>query len=115
MADISGEKLVERIDFLLKQKGHNREILEGKRITKKQTISNWTSGKAPSVYTMYEIARFLGTSIDFLVTGDYPNLKNLKLSEKSLKLAWLAENLSDTGKDIALNQVEALQKVCPLV
>ena len=109
MGNISGKNLVERIDQLLKLNGYKgREVLIEKKITKSQTISNWVSGKAPSVYTMYEIANFLGTSIDFLITGEYFTLEKQEISTKSLKVALAAEKLSDEGKKIALTQVEAL-------
>jgi hypothetical protein len=50
------------------------------------------------------VAQVLGVSAEYLVTGKAPG----KLSEKGLKVALAAEQLSDEGKNVALTQVEGL-------
>jgi transcriptional regulator with XRE-family HTH domain len=111
MAEVSGQELVKRIDGLLKEKGHKgRNILYREGITKKATISNWFAGKAPSAYTLYEIARFLGVSLDYLLTGESPP----GLSPESMKVARAAERLSPEGRAVALNQIESLVTLFPL-
>jgi transcriptional regulator with XRE-family HTH domain len=111
MTEISGQELVKRIDDLLKEKGHKgRNVLYQEGITKKATISNWVAGKAPSAYTLYEIARFLGVPLDYLLTGKPPP----GLSPESMKAARAIERLSPEGRTVALNQIESLVALFPL-
>jgi transcriptional regulator with XRE-family HTH domain len=109
---ISGKELVERIDTLLKEKGYKgREILYN-GITKKATISNWVAGKAPSAYTLYEVARFLGVSLDFLLTGKSPIPG---LSPEAIEIARAADRLSPEGRIAALKVVRGMESEYPFV
>jgi hypothetical protein len=69
------------------------------------TLSRWRDqGKYPGVEKAVKMAEVVGRSVEYLVTGKDP----AGLSEKSLKIALAAEQLSDEGKNVALTQVEGL-------
>jgi len=69
------------------------------------TLSRWRDqGKYPSVEKVVKMAQAVNQSVEYLVTGKAPS----GLSEKSLKIAIAAEQLSDEGKNVALTQVEGL-------
>jgi len=75
------------------------------------TMSRWRDqGKYPSVEKVVKMAQAVGMSVEYLVTGKDP----AGLSEKSLRIALVAEKLSDDGKNVALTQVESLIKHFPL-
>jgi len=72
-----------------------------------KTIQNWTRNASPTTPRIDQgvlIAQVLGVSAEYLVTGKAPS----GLSERGLKIALLAEQLSDEGKDVALTQIEGL-------
>jgi transcriptional regulator with XRE-family HTH domain len=99
---ILGEDLVTRIAELIDQKGLKRVDLY--KITPSSSLTRWKNGQGPNAYTLYEISKFLGVSIDYLVTGKPP----AGLSEDILAIARAAERLSPEGRKVALHQVEAL-------
>jgi transcriptional regulator with XRE-family HTH domain len=66
--------IINRILLLLSKKGFKQidlaEHLKDKGVTK-QTITDWKKGKSSSYYPLIvDIAHFLGTSIDWLLTGE---------------------------------------------
>jgi transcriptional regulator with XRE-family HTH domain len=78
-----------------------------------KTIQNWTRSAAPTMPRIDQgvmVAQVLGVSAEYLVTGKAPG----GLSEKGLKVALAAEQLSDEGKSVALTQVEGLITHFPL-
>jgi transcriptional regulator with XRE-family HTH domain len=76
-----------------------------------QTLSQWIKkDRLPDVVDGQKIAKALGVTVEYLVTGRDPE----GLSEDSLKVALAAEQLSPEGRKIALTQVEALQEHFPL-
>jgi transcriptional regulator with XRE-family HTH domain len=99
---VLGEDLVRRISEIIDQKGLKRAELY--RITPSSSLTRWKKGEGPNAYTLYEISKFLGESIDYLVTG----LPPAGLPEDALAIARAAEQLSPEGRRVALHQVEAL-------
>jgi transcriptional regulator with XRE-family HTH domain len=78
-----------------------------------KTIQNWTRNASPTMPRIDQgvmVAQVLGVSAEYLVTGKAPG----GLSEKGLKVALAAEQLSDEGKNVALTQVEGLAVHFPL-
>ena len=72
-----------------------------------KTIQNWTRNISPTMPRIDQgviVAKVLGVSAEYLVTGD----SREGLSGMGLKIALAAEQLSDEGKRVALTQVEAL-------
>jgi transcriptional regulator with XRE-family HTH domain len=105
---ILGEDLVRRISELIDQKGLKRVDLY--KITPSSSLTRWKNGQGPNAYTLYEISKFLGDSIDYLVTGQPP----VGLSEDIFAIARAAEQLSPEGRKVALHQIEALAADFPL-
>ena len=69
------------------------------------TLSRWRKqGNYPSVEECVIIAKAVGRSVEYLVTGKAPE----GLSELSYKIALAAEKLSNEGKKVALTNVEGL-------
>jgi transcriptional regulator with XRE-family HTH domain len=69
------------------------------------TISRWRdSNKYPTADKAIKMAQAIGRSVEYLVTGNDPT----GLSEKSLKVAFIVEQLTDEGKEVALTQVKGL-------
>jgi transcriptional regulator with XRE-family HTH domain len=69
---VSGADLVARIGSQINEKGLKRTDLY--KIVPSGTLSNWKKkDQEPSAYTLYEISVFLGTSVDFLLTGKSPD------------------------------------------
>jgi hypothetical protein len=99
---VLGEDLVKRISDLIDQKGLKRTDLY--KITPSSSLTRWKNGQGPNAYTLYEVSKFLGESIDYLVTGKPP----AGLSEGTMAIARAAERLSPEGQKVALHQVEAL-------
>ena len=75
------------------------------------TISRWRDQKKyPSVEKVVKMAQAVDRSVEYLVTG--AEQKYSELSENSLKIAHMAEQLSE--KQVAITQVEALIAHFPL-
>jgi repressor LexA len=65
-----GEELVQRIGELIDQKGLKRTDLY--KIVPSGTLSNWKHGQEPRSYTICDTAKFLGTTVEYLVMGKPP-------------------------------------------
>jgi len=100
-----------RLDSELSRYGKNWRWLGKISSVPESTMSRWRDqGKYPSVEKVMKMAQAVGRSVEYLVTGKDP----AGLSEKSLKIALVAEQLSDEGKNVALTQVEGLIAHFPL-
>ena len=80
--------VIERVIFCLREKGYRQNdlatVLE-KRGVAKQTITDWKSGKSKSYYElMPDIACFLSTTTDYLLTGQEPHPPNVTAEEMEL-------------------------------
>lgn len=57
----------------MKQRGVTARALSKATSVPESTISDWTSGREPKLNdAVVRVARFLGVSVDFLVTGKEP-------------------------------------------
>ncbi|MCL2190558.1 MAG: helix-turn-helix domain containing protein [Treponema sp.] len=81
---------------------------------KKHTIDNYLSvrGRMPAADVAVRIARVLGVTVEYLVTGsDAPeNLYPMRLSLETRKTARVAEQLKPDYRKIALSLVTSLKK-----
>lgn len=80
-----------RIDTLLKSKKlTNKDLSEHLGLSSVQIYANWKQRKTvPSASEAVKIAEFLGTSVEFLVTGSDTTglaIENQKLKEKIQKI-----------------------------
>jgi hypothetical protein len=104
-------ELWERLDNELNRCGKNWRWLGVIASVPESTMSRWRDlNKYPSVEKVVKMAQAVGRSVEYLVTGKDP----VGLSEKSLKIAFIAEQLSDEGKSVALTQIEGLVAHFPL-
>jgi len=100
-----------RLENELKRNGKNWRWLGIVSSVPESTLSRWRDReKYPNVEKVVKMAQAVGRSVEYLVTGKDPT----GLSEKSLKIALAAEQLSDKGKKVALTQVEGLAAHFPL-
>lgn len=68
---ILGADLVARIGREIDKKSLKRTDLY--RIVPSGTLSNWKNKcQEPSAYTLYKVAQFVGSSVDYLLTGKNP-------------------------------------------
>ena len=104
-------ELWERLEKELGAIGENWRWLGKIASVPESTLSRWRDqGKYPSVEKVVKMAQAVGRPVEYLVTGKAPE----GLSEGSLNIALIAEQLSEEGKRIALTQVEALISHFPL-
>ena len=102
-----------RFNDFVARSGMTLDELSYKSGVSTKTIQNWTRNASPTMPRIDQgvlVARVLGVSAEYLVTGTAPG----GLSEKGLKIALAAEKLSDEGKNVALTQVEGLIAHFPL-
>jgi transcriptional regulator with XRE-family HTH domain len=102
-----------RLNDYIKQSRLTLDEISFKSGVSTKTIQNWTRNASPTMPRIDQgvmVAQVLGVSAEYLVTGKAPG----KLSEKSLKIALLTEQLSDEGKNVALTQVERLLAHFPI-
>ena len=81
---------------------------------KKHTIDNYLSirGRMPAADVAVRIARVLGVSVEYLITGNdtTENKGSLSLSAEVRHMARIAEKLNPDYKKIALSFIETLKK-----
>ena len=81
---------------------------------KKHTIDNYLSvrGRMPSADAAVRIARVLGVSVEYLVTGyeTTENKKIIHLSPEIRHMIYIAEKLKPDNRKIALSLIETLKK-----
>jgi transcriptional regulator with XRE-family HTH domain len=84
---------------------------------KKHTIDNYLSvrGRMPAADIAVRIARALGVSVEYLVTGDAPAeaANPPYFSPEVRRLARVAEQLSPEYRKLALSLIESLKKHDP--
>lgn len=81
-------ELQKRLVELRKERGLSQENLAEKLYVSRQTISNWETGKTyPDINSLLLIATYFDISLDYLVKGDLPTMKQA-LEQKLLK-KWL--------------------------
>jgi transcriptional regulator with XRE-family HTH domain len=102
-----------RLNDFIRRSGMTLDELSSKSGVSTKTIQNWTRNASPTMPRIDQgvmAALALGVSAEYLVTGKAQS----GLSEKGLKIALAAEQLSDEGKNVALTQIEGLVSHFPL-
>lgn len=70
--DMSNTEIVKRIDLILKEKNLKRQAIYDYAKIAYNTFPNWTKKddtKIPA-QVLYQIAKFLGVSMEYLLTGE---------------------------------------------
>jgi len=96
-----------RLNDFIRRSGMTLDEISIKSGVSTKTIQNWTRNASPTMPRIDQgvmVAQALGVSAEYLVTGKDP----VGLSERGLKIALVAEQLSDEGKSVALTQMESL-------
>lgn len=76
----------------------------------KTTVSNWRGGVIPKADTAVEIARVLGVSVEFLITGT--DTAEDGLSREAKSVAARISILPDSLKAIVMSTLEACERQC---
>ncbi|MBQ4014422.1 MAG: helix-turn-helix transcriptional regulator [Treponema sp.] len=83
------DSFVDRIDDLLKQNKQTRKDLVKAVGISDNAIAQWKfRGNTPSADTAVDIAKYLGTTVEYLVTGsvDAENVKTAALQDKLARI-----------------------------
>lgn len=101
---------VERIDDKLKDLRIGRkDLCEAVGITT-QSITDWSKkGTKPSVETILKIARFLDTSVEYIMSGE--SSMGTSITEKDYKLIGYFHKVPDEMKNIVLDFTFKLSKL----
>lgn len=72
---MTGKEFTERIDFVLKSRNQTRKAISLDLGISSSTISSWAAsrGSIPNVNVAYQIANYLGVSVEWLITGHDPD------------------------------------------
>ena len=93
--DMSNTEIVKRIDLILKEKNLKRQAIYDYAKIAYNTFPNWTKKddtKIPA-QVLYQIAKFLGVSMEYLLTGEEKDFYKKKYDtliadiEKSIEAA----------------------------
>lgn len=93
--DMSNTEIVKRIDLILKEKNLKRQAIYDYAKIAYNTFPNWTKKddtKIPA-QVLYQIAKFLGVSMEYLLTGEEKDIYKKKYDtliadiEKSIEAA----------------------------
>lgn len=104
--------MYERFAELLKIGGKRpSDVTEATGISS-TVFSEWKSGKSqPKVDKLVKIARYLGTTVEYLVTGETSEpLPPVMLSEEEEGLLAAYRSLNDTGKNKAAEYIRDLSE-----
>lgn len=100
--------MYERFSDLLKDQGKRpADVTEATGISS-TVFSEWKSGKSqPKVDKLVKIARYLGTTVEYLVTGEDP-VPGVKLSSDEDSLLSAYRSLNSLGREKAAEYVSDL-------
>ena len=110
---ITGKEIVNRIDLMLKSRNEKRKSLADEVGISLQPFTSWANrGSIPSADTAYYISKFLGVSLEWLLTGQ--DVSGLSDGERTLVDKW--RRLTGTEKarietviDFDLSHFHAIQ------
>jgi len=79
---------------------------------KKQTIDSYLreNGYIPSVETAVNIARALGVSVEYLVTGEEVNPKNAQYPVEARLVADITAKLNEKNRKMVVTIIESIKK-----
>lgn len=96
MSDIT-DRITEELDYL----GFSRADLSRGAGVSESTIRNWIRGTAPQAEMLYKVAKFLGVSLEYLITGkDSPQVHKMPppLDDREKELLEDFRKLNETDK-----------------
>ena len=108
---MNGIEFVERINTLLKQKKISKaEFYKDLNLSNNATTSWGKKNQIPNAETVYKIANYLGVSMEYLITGQFFNNKNIEISKEILNLSYDIINLPPIIQKIIFNIVDIVKK-----
>lgn len=102
---------VERIEEKLIEKNLKRIALCEEIGITNQSISDWKKrGTIPAADICLKIAEYLGTSVEYLVTGKEKNLSSVELTQEEEEVLDVWEDLNDFQKNTIKTLLESYKK-----
>ena len=102
--------MYERFAELLKERGKRPSDLTEATGISSTVFSEWKSGKSqPKVDKLVKIARYLGTTVEYLVAGETSDIPSVVLSSDEEKLLEDYRALNRTGKEKAADYISDLK------
>lgn len=91
--DMSNTEIVKRIDLILKEKNLKRQAVYDYAKIAYNTFPNWTKKEGTKIpaQVLYQIAKFLGVSMEYLLTGEEKNIYKKKYDMLRSGMAHLIE------------------------
>ena len=107
---ISNREVIDRIDFLLKQRHLKRNAVYDYVGIARNTFSNWSKNENVKIpaQPLFEIAQYFGVSVEYLLTGKEPEEKEL-VPYDVLELAFEINALPEVYKKIVFDTVQTLK------
>jgi transcriptional regulator with XRE-family HTH domain len=96
----------ERTNSLLKEKGFTQQSLAIKCGFSIRRIENLSTKKFPTITESIQMAKELGTSIEYLVNG---------VTDLECDLLFAFNQLNDVGKQAAIGAVKGLYSIFPML
>lgn len=102
----------ERIFDILKEKKITQTQVADALNTKQSTIASWKKqGSQPSSTLIVNIAKTLGVSIEYLLTGEEPKQEHYTKEEQ--RLTWIYRTTNQIGKQCIMEYASEMQKLHP--
>lgn len=104
-------EFVERIDSILKEKNLKRIALCEYLGLTHSALTDWNKrGTIPAADICLKIAEYLGTSVEYLVTGKEKNLSSVELTQEEEEVLDVWEDLNDFQKNTIKTLLESYKK-----
>lgn len=83
---MTGKEFAERVDYLLKQRNQTRKAITNDLGISSSTMSSWAAGRGsiPNANVVAQIAEYLNTSTDWLISGKEKQVAGLSAEEQSI-------------------------------
>ena len=113
MAEIKGKDIVSRIDSILKNRNLKRKAVAEAVGISLQPFTSWSNrGSIPGADIAYNIAQYLGVSLEWLLTGEEESKVQNTISPEIIELAEDIYRLPPNLQELIKNNVETYKEMC---
>ena len=113
MAEIKGKDIVSRIDSILKNRNLKRKAVADAVGISLQPFTSWSNrGSIPGADIAYNIAQYLGVSLEWLLTGEEESKVQNTISPEIIALAEDIFRLPPNLQELIKNNVETYKAMC---